>query len=214
MIRFAVKVSWVAILLGGISVSAETQSLITNSSQINRSERRTIFGLPYIQEVSGQKILSPQPQNSNSSLKPVGSLLVDPDQPQNNQQAFVPEKRKIDYSLALKAAPIDMIMANSLSIGGNTIRVNDGFSMDMPLSRFSPGEGRQTVTSSRPGQADATRITTNPEDNIMVKATFVLLQVRGDNLIFKVIPDPKYPAQQTQISMRMSAIDADSVLSK
>jgi hypothetical protein len=101
----------------------------------------------------------------------------------------------LDYVIALRSAPIELLLPGAVIVDGNRIPVGHAFAFALPLSRFTGAV--KTTTTNRAGAPEAKRTVANDDDVTMVLCSFEVLRVGPDGVLtVKVLPDKRFPPRE------------------
>lgn len=148
----------------------------------------TIFGLPYSPATLGEA--------------PVRANLADPmparapESPAARPLAIGPmgdTRRSLDYLIALRHAPIEMVLPHAIVVGGHTLKVNAAFQFSLPLSEFD----------LKP-KGVVSKAVNEDNDDVPVRCMFMLMDVTGNSITVRVMPDPRFDAQRDVLTLNVA----------
>lgn len=213
MLRFSLSLIFAPLaLVAQVTVRQEPSGLVSATGQPTNLADRTLFGIPY---GTPPAVLLLEPTATASSKDPRASTgiakqttqtfppLIAPVAPVAAKSESVPASKgaplQIDYGIALKAAPIEMILPGAVMIDGHRFLPGQSFSFNLPLSRFTGVVKQQTTV--RAGSVHANRVVENPDDLVQVPCVFLVKSVRAGVLNVQVIPDPRFPAREQYLAI-------------
>ena len=101
----------------------------------------------------------------------------------------------LDYVIALRSAPIELLLPGAVIVDGNRIPVGHAFAFTLPLSRFTGAV--KTSTTNRAGAPEAKRTVPNDDDATLVLCSFQVVRVEPDGVLtVKVLPDKRFPPRE------------------
>jgi hypothetical protein len=182
--------------------------LLETAAPANMPEQ-TVFGIPYRSNqgrlVQIASTADPANESRGASTKPLSAPLAlqTPAPAAGLTERIVPKTSEpaggvtqlLDYVIALRSAPIELLIPGAVIVDGNRIPVGHAFAFTLPLSRFTGAV--KTSTTNRAGAPEAKRTVANEDDTTMVLCSFQVVRVEHDGVLtVKVLPDQRFPPRE------------------
>ncbi len=148
----------------------------------------TIFGLPYSPATTGEAPLRANladPMPARAAEAPAARPIT--------LGTMGDARRSLDYLIALRHAPIEMVLPHAIVVGGHTLKVNAAFQFSLPLSVF---DLKPKGVVSKAQNEDS--------DDVTVRCMFMLMDVTGNSITVRVMPDPRFDAQRDVLTLNVA----------